>query len=59
MEGSSKSHERVTPFLPVTDLLRAYFRIGDRDDARSVRAKTTGTLLALDRALESVVPAIT
>ena len=59
LEASSVSYGKATPFLPVTDLLRAYLRIGDRDDARSIRAKTIGTLLALDRALEDVVPAVT
>ena len=59
LEASSVSYGKATPFLPVIDLLRAYLRIEDRDDARNVRAKTIGTLLALDRALEDVVPAIT
>ena len=59
LEASSVSYGKATPFLPVTDLLRAYLRVEDRDDARNVRAKTIGTLLALDRALEEVVPAIT
>ena len=59
LEASSVSYGKATPFLPVTDLLRAYLRIEDRDDARNVRAKTIGTLLALDRALENVIPAIT
>jgi class 3 adenylate cyclase/tetratricopeptide (TPR) repeat protein len=59
LEASSVSYGKATPFLPVTDLLRAYLRIEDRDDARNVRAKTIGTVLALDRTLENVVPAIT
>jgi class 3 adenylate cyclase/tetratricopeptide (TPR) repeat protein len=58
LEASSVSYGKATPFLPVSDLLRAYLRIEDRDDARGVRAKTIGTLLSLDRALEDVVPAI-
>jgi class 3 adenylate cyclase/tetratricopeptide (TPR) repeat protein len=58
LESSSVSYGKATPFLPVTDLLRAYLRIEDRDDARGIRAKIIGTLLALDRTLESVVPAI-
>src|SRR5947207_5180238 len=58
LEASSVSYGKATAFLPVADLLRAYFRIDDRDDTRSVRAKITGTLLTLDRALEDAVPAI-
>jgi class 3 adenylate cyclase/tetratricopeptide (TPR) repeat protein len=58
LEASSVSYGKATPFLPLADLLRAYFRIDDRDDARSVRAKVTGTILTLDRVLEDVVPAV-
>jgi tetratricopeptide (TPR) repeat protein len=58
LEASSVSYGKATPFLPLADLLRAYFRIDDRDDTRSVRAKVTGTVLTLDRALEDAVPAI-
>ena len=31
------------------DLLKAYFRIEERDDERDVREKITGNLLTLDR----------
>ena len=55
LESSSVSYGKATPFLPLADLLRAYFRIDDRDDTRSVRAKVTGTLLTLDRALEDAL----
>jgi len=58
LESSSVSYGKATPFLPLADLLRAYFRIDDRDDTRSVRAKVTGTLLTLDRALEDALPAV-
>jgi class 3 adenylate cyclase/tetratricopeptide (TPR) repeat protein len=58
LEASSVSYGKATPFLPVADLVRAYLRVEDRDDARNVRAKTMGTLLTLDRTLEDVVPAI-
>jgi tetratricopeptide (TPR) repeat protein len=57
LEAGSVSYGKATPFLPLADLLRAYFRIDDRDDTRSVRAKVTGTLLTLDRALEDTLPA--
>jgi tetratricopeptide (TPR) repeat protein len=42
----------------VIDLLRAYFLIEGRDDARRIREKVTGKLLSLDRALEPCLPAI-
>jgi class 3 adenylate cyclase/tetratricopeptide (TPR) repeat protein len=57
-EASSVSYGKATPFLPLADLLRGYFRIDDQDDTRTVRAKVTGTILTLDRALEDAVPAV-
>jgi class 3 adenylate cyclase/tetratricopeptide (TPR) repeat protein len=58
LEASSVSYGKATLFLPMAELLRGYFRIDDRDDLRAVRAKVTGTLLTLDRALEDAVPAV-
>src|SRR5262249_32441081 len=58
LEASSVSYGKATPFLPLADLLRSYFRVDDRDDTRAVRAKVTGTLLTLDRNLEDAVPAL-
>ena len=57
LEASSVSYGKATPFLPLADLLRTYFRIDDRDDIRSIRAKITGVLLTLDRSLDDAVPA--
>jgi len=58
LEASSVSYGKATPFQPLVELLRGYFRIDDRDDLRTARAKVTGTLLTLDRALEDAVPAV-
>jgi class 3 adenylate cyclase/tetratricopeptide (TPR) repeat protein len=58
LEASSVSYGKATPFQPLAELLRGYFRIDDRDELRTVRAKVTGTLLTLDRALEDAVPAV-
>ena len=58
LEASSVSYGKATAFLPLVELLRSYFRIDDHDDLRAVRAKVTGTLLTLDRALEDAVPAV-
>ena len=55
---ASVSYGRATSYLPVVDVLRAYFAIDDRDDARAMREKVTGKVLALDRALEPVLPAL-
>src|SRR5262249_16645344 len=58
VESSSVSYGKATAFLPVIDLMKAYFRIDERDDERDVREKITGKLLALDRTLESALPAV-
>jgi len=52
LEGASASYGKTTSYLPIIDLLKEYFRIEDRDEARLIREKVTGKLLSLDRALE-------
>jgi class 3 adenylate cyclase/tetratricopeptide (TPR) repeat protein len=56
LESSSVSHGKATPYLPVIDLLRGYFKVQDRDTPREVSEKVTGKLLTLDRALEPALP---
>jgi predicted ATPase len=57
LHASSVSYGKATPYLPVIDLLKAYFQIEDRDDPRRMREKVMGKLLALDRSLEPSLPA--
>ena len=57
LESGSVSYGKATTYLPVIDLLKAYFRIQDRDDMRQIREKVTGKLLTLDKALEPTLPA--
>lgn len=56
LESSSVSYGKATHYLPLVDLLRNYFRIDARDDARAIRVKVTGGLLTLDDALKDAVP---
>ncbi len=58
VESGSVSYGKATAFLPILDLLRAYFQVEARDDARKIREKVTGKVLSLDRALESSLPAL-
>jgi tetratricopeptide (TPR) repeat protein len=58
VEAGSVSYGKATSYLPVIDLLKGYFRIADRDTPREIREKVTGKVLALDRALEMVLPAL-
>jgi class 3 adenylate cyclase/tetratricopeptide (TPR) repeat protein len=58
VESSSVSFGKATAFLPLVQLLRTYFQIEARDDARKIREKVTGKLFSLDRALEPSLPAL-
>jgi class 3 adenylate cyclase/tetratricopeptide (TPR) repeat protein len=57
LESGSVSYGKATAYLPVLDVLKAYFQIEARDDARRIREKVTGKILTLDRALEPFLPA--
>jgi class 3 adenylate cyclase/tetratricopeptide (TPR) repeat protein len=58
VESSSVSYGKATAFLPLIELLRTYFQIEARDEARKIREKVTGKLFSLDRALEPSLPAL-
>ena len=56
LEAFSISHAKASPYVPVIELLRAYFAIDSKDDERRRREKVTGKVLALDRKLEETLP---
>ena len=58
LEGAAVSYAKASAYQPIAHLLREYFGIEARDDARRIREKVTGKLLTLDRALESYLPAL-
>jgi len=58
IQAGSVSYGTATPYLPVIDLLKDYFRIEERDDQRQVREKVTGKVLAFDDALRPMLPAL-
>jgi class 3 adenylate cyclase len=58
LASHSVSYGKATVYLPVLDLLKGYFQIEPRDDARRIREKVTGKVLTLDRALELMLPAL-
>ena len=57
LESRSVSYGKATTYLPVIELLKAYFRVDDRDDAESIRNTITEklTALTLDRALVPIL----
>jgi class 3 adenylate cyclase/tetratricopeptide (TPR) repeat protein len=57
LESTALSHGKAVPYLPVSDLLRTYFQIDERDDERKIREKVTGKLLTLDDGMRPALPA--
>ena len=57
VESGSVSYGKATPYLPLIDLLKMYFKIHDRDNQREIREKITGKLLTLDESLGPTLPA--
>ncbi|MBI3028432.1 MAG: AAA family ATPase, partial [Candidatus Rokubacteria bacterium] len=58
LESGSVSYGKATNYLPIIELLRAYFSIEHADDPRKIREKVTGKLLSLDRQVEPCVSPI-
>jgi class 3 adenylate cyclase/predicted ATPase len=56
LEAYSVSHGKASAWLPVLELLRDYFAIGDDDDAAARREKVRDALAALDPVLNDVLP---
>ena len=58
LETGAVPYGKTTSYLPVIGLLKAYFKITERDTHDEIREKVPGTLLGLDRALEPLLPAV-
>ena len=56
LEAFAVSHGQASPYLPLTELLKAYFQIQPTDDERTRRQKIIGQVLELDRSLEGMLP---
>jgi class 3 adenylate cyclase/tetratricopeptide (TPR) repeat protein len=57
-ETGGLSYGAAMTYLPVIDLLKAYFKVQDQDDHETVRQKVMRTLLTLDGELQLTLPAI-
>jgi class 3 adenylate cyclase/predicted ATPase len=56
LEAFSVSHGKASAYLPIIELLKAYFEITLEDDERKRREKIGGKVLMLDRSLEDILP---
>ena len=57
-ECQAQAHGRDIPFMPVLQMLRAYFEIADNDAERIVREKIAGRALLLDPDLADDLPVL-
>ncbi len=57
-ECQGQAHGREIPFMPVLQMLRAYFGIADADSERIVREKIAGRALLLDPAFADDLPVL-
>jgi adenylate cyclase len=57
-EAQGQSHGRSIPLMPVLQMLRAYFGIGDRDRDRIAREKVAGRALLLDPEFAEELPLV-
>lgn len=55
LESNSVSYGRATPYLPIIELLKNYFKIHAHDTQRAIREKATGKLLTLDTSLQDAI----
>jgi class 3 adenylate cyclase/tetratricopeptide (TPR) repeat protein len=57
-EAQAQSHGQSIPFMPVLQMLRAYFGIGEREPERLAREKIAGRALLLDPDLADELPLV-
>jgi class 3 adenylate cyclase/tetratricopeptide (TPR) repeat protein len=58
LESGSVSYGKATPYLPVINFLKRYFKIQDRDDHDEVRVKVSSKLRGFDEPLTATSPAL-
>ncbi|MGH8058841.1 MAG: AAA family ATPase, partial [Candidatus Entotheonellia bacterium] len=56
LAGRCVPYGNSIPYLPMRDLLKAYFGVGQQEDGRAMRQKMAGKLLSLDRTLAPMLP---
>jgi class 3 adenylate cyclase/tetratricopeptide (TPR) repeat protein len=58
LESNSVSYGRATPYLPLIELLKDYFKINVQDSTRLIREKVTSRILTLDSSLQDAIPPV-
>ncbi|HEX4043479.1 MAG TPA: adenylate/guanylate cyclase domain-containing protein [Xanthobacteraceae bacterium] len=55
LESNTTSYDHATSYLPITELLRGYFKVDAREEAQSTREKVSGKILTLNPSLQDAV----
>ncbi len=58
LQGSAVAHGRNIPFLPILQILRQYFGIGEQEGDRAARERIAGGLLLIDEGLREFLPVV-
>jgi class 3 adenylate cyclase/tetratricopeptide (TPR) repeat protein len=58
LEAKTNSYGQATPYLPVIEMLRDYFKINAPDSIQSIREKVARRITALDASLRDSIPAV-
>ena len=58
LESKSISYGRATPYLPLIDFLKGYFKLVEADEARAVREKVAAKVILLDQPSQDAVPPV-
>jgi len=58
LEGRGVAHGKAIPMLPMLEMWRAFYEIGDGDGPETTRAKITGRLLQMDESFREVLPIV-
>jgi class 3 adenylate cyclase/tetratricopeptide (TPR) repeat protein len=58
LEGASASYGKATPYFPLIEMLRRYFRIVEEEGSESARSRVVMHILELDSMLKDVIPPI-
>jgi class 3 adenylate cyclase/tetratricopeptide (TPR) repeat protein len=56
IQGHCVPHGQAIPLLPVLEIFRVYFGIGEREEPRAAREKIAGRLLLIDEQFREVLP---
>jgi class 3 adenylate cyclase/tetratricopeptide (TPR) repeat protein len=56
LQSAAASYGKAAAYLPVSELLRSYFAIDDRDDPRKIQEKVAGKVATLAPTLTRMVP---